>query len=203
MDELGEDGLGGLLLGEVGVEVVEVGVVGVHQVDAGGVVDFVAALLRPLLVQDLVGLDAELLHALLQLDVVPRNASHSDDVLAELRQVLLHHLRSVALGVDRNEHKFEFHVGAFWQVPDDAINRREVVERARTDVRAIRVPEVDEVVVALQISAGERLAFDVEKRPISSDQRFLLLEFLQAGDVVLYIVEILAALLVGVVEHIK
>lgn len=71
LDELGEDGFGGLLLGEVRVEVVEVGVVWIHEVDAGGVVDFVAALFGPFLVEDLVGLYPELLHALLQLDIVP------------------------------------------------------------------------------------------------------------------------------------
>lgn len=70
MDELGEDGLGGLLFGEVGVQVVEVRVVGIHEVHAGGVVYFVAALFRPFLVEDLVGLYPELLHALLQLDIV-------------------------------------------------------------------------------------------------------------------------------------
>lgn len=70
MDELGEDGFGGLLLGEAWIEVVEVGVVWIHEVDAGCVVDFVAALLWPFLVEDLVGLYSELLHALLQLDIV-------------------------------------------------------------------------------------------------------------------------------------
>lgn len=103
MYKFGEDGLGGLLFGKVGVEVIEVDVVWIHEVNSGCVVDFVAALLRSFFIVNFVGLYSKLFHALLQLDIVPRNASHSNDVLAELRQVLLHDLRSVAFRVDRDK----------------------------------------------------------------------------------------------------
>lgn len=71
LDKFGKDGLCGLLFCEVGVEMVEVCVIWVHEIDACGVVDLIAAFLGPVLVEDLVGFDLKLFHALLQLDIIP------------------------------------------------------------------------------------------------------------------------------------
>lgn len=124
LDDLGHDGLGSLLLGKGGIEVIEVVIIGVHEVDSCGVVDFVAALLRPILVVNPIGLNLELPQTLLQLYVVLSGPSHPNYVLAELREVFLDSFGWISFGINRNEDYLQLHVCAFRQVADDTVDGR-------------------------------------------------------------------------------
>lgn len=201
-DDLGDDGLGSLLLGEGGIEVVEVGILGRHEVHPRGVVYLIAPLLGTLRIVDPVRLDLKLLHTLPQLHILRTLTSHPDNILTELPQVGLQLPGTVPLGVHRHKHQFELEVGALRQIPNDPVDRGEVVEGTGADVGTGRVPKIDEVVITRQVSAGKGLAVGVGQRPIAPDQRLLLLELLETRDVVLDYVEVLVAPLAGGVVHV-
>lgn len=93
LDDFSHDGLGSLLLGESGIEVIQIVIIGIHEVNSCGMVDFVTALLRSVLVVHSASFNLELPQTLLQLDVVLAGPSHSNDVLAELREVALDDFR--------------------------------------------------------------------------------------------------------------
>ena len=90
----------------------------------------------------------ELLQAFLQLDVVGWAAGHPDNVFAEVAEVLFEDLGAVALRVEWDKNDFEFKVGALWQISDDPVHRRDVVESIGTHIGAAGVAEIDQVVIS-------------------------------------------------------
>ncbi len=132
----------------------------VHQINQRGMVHAVVAIAcRHFLGKDVI----DLLGRLDRLAI----AGGAAQMRIEARQIILHHRRRVALGIDRDEQRM--HAGG---VRAHGVQHfRQVEQRRRADIGAMRIAEEHQERLALHVLVGDRLAVLVGEMERAADRR--------------------------------
>jgi hypothetical protein len=103
------------------------------------------------------------------LDLLPR-PRHTQNIIMELRQIPLHHLRRIPRRVTRDENIPEDTLAVL--LFDGVDHAGHLVQLFGADVRAVREAKVHERVFALEVRVGEVLAVVVGQVEGAADERF-------------------------------